>query len=106
MFTMVTIFNSLCTCINGSYYNEKKKENVSPSAMSDPLQPHGLQPTRLLCPWDSPGKNSGMGSHSLLQELNPGLLHCRQILLLSELPENVKCYAWFIGQDLICSTLF
>ena len=26
---------------------------------------HGLQPTRLLFPWDSPGKNTGVGSHSL-----------------------------------------
>ena len=32
-----------------------------------PLQPHGLQPTRLLCPWDSPGKNTGVGCHALLQ---------------------------------------
>ena len=37
-------------------------------------------------PWNSPGKNTGVGSHSLLQGifptqgLNPGLLHCRQIL--------------------------
>ena len=29
------------------------------SVVSDSLQPHGLQPTRLLCPWDSPGKNTG-----------------------------------------------
>ena len=41
---------------------------------------------RFLCPWDSPGKNIGVGSHFLLQgifwtqESNPGLLHCRQIL--------------------------
>ena len=53
--------------------------------MSDSLQPHGLQPTRLLCPWNSPGKNSGVGSHFLLQGIfptqgsNPGLLNCRQI---------------------------
>ena len=30
--------------------------------------PHGLQPTRLLCPWDSPGKNTGVGCHVLLQD--------------------------------------
>ena len=29
--------------------------------MSDCLQPHGLQPTRLLCPWNSLGKNPGLG---------------------------------------------
>ena len=35
---------------------------------------HGLQPTRLLCPWDSPGKNTGMGSHALLGGLpHPGV---------------------------------
>ena len=50
------------------------------------LWPHGLWPTRLLCPWDSPGKNTGGGCHSLLQGIvptqgqNPGLLHYRQIL--------------------------
>ena len=44
------------------------------------LWPHGLQPARLLCPWDFPGKNTGMGWHFLLQgifptqELNPCLL--------------------------------
>ena len=31
------------------------------------LQTHGLWPTRLLCPWDSPGKNTGVGCHFLLQ---------------------------------------
>ena len=41
---------------------------LSRSVMSYSLRPHGLQPTRLLCPWDSPGKNSGVGCHFLLQE--------------------------------------
>ena len=31
------------------------------------LRPHRWQPTRLLCPWDSPGKNTGVGCHFLLQ---------------------------------------
>ena len=35
--------------------------------MSDSVQPHGLYPTRLLCPQDSPGKNTWMGCHFLLQ---------------------------------------
>ena len=41
---------------------------------------------QLLCPWDSPGTNTGVGCHFLLQgifltqELNLGFLHCRQIL--------------------------
>ena len=43
---------------------------------------------RLLCPWDSPGKNTGVGSQALLQGIsltqgsNPRLLHCRRILYL------------------------
>ena len=39
---------------------------VSCSVMSGSLKPHGLQPARPLCPWDSPGRNTGVGSHSLL----------------------------------------
>ena len=35
--------------------------------MSDSLRPHGRQPTRLLRPRDSPGKNTGVGCHFLLQ---------------------------------------
>ena len=35
--------------------------------MSDSVQPHRWQPTRLHCPWDSPGKNTGVGCHFLLQ---------------------------------------
>ena len=35
--------------------------------MSDSWQPHGLQPTRLLCPWDLPGKSPGVGCHCLLR---------------------------------------
>ena len=35
--------------------------------MSDSVQPHRQQPTRLLCPWDSPGKNTAVGCHFLLQ---------------------------------------
>ena len=35
--------------------------------MSDSLWPYGLEPTRLLCPWNSPGKNTGVGCHFLLR---------------------------------------
>ena len=51
------------------------------SVLSDSLRPHGLYSTRLLCPWDFPGKNAGTGFHFLLQRifltqgLNPHLLH-------------------------------
>ena len=36
-------------------------------------RPHGLRPTSLLCPWDFPDKNTGVGSHLLLQEIFPTL---------------------------------
>ena len=35
--------------------------------MSDSVRPHGQEPIRLRCPWDSPGKNTGVGCHFLLQ---------------------------------------
>ena len=37
------------------------------SVVSDPVRPHRWQPTRLPRPWDSPGKNTGVGCHFLLQ---------------------------------------
>ena len=56
---------------------------VSPSVVSDFLQPHGLSGSSVH--GDSPGKNTGVGCHFLLQGIFPtqgsnlGLLHCRQI---------------------------
>ena len=41
------------------------------SVVSDSFQPCELQPTRLLCPWNFPGKNAGRGSHFLLQGIFP-----------------------------------
>ena len=63
-----------------------KSESVSHLVVSHSLQPMDYQPARLLCPWSSPGNSTGVGCHALLpgifltQGLNPGLLHCRQIL--------------------------
>ena len=58
--------------------------------MSASSGPHGLEPARLLCRWDSPGKNIGVGGHALLQGIFPTqglnlhllcLLHWRLALL-------------------------
>ena len=72
------------------------------SVVSHSLRPHGLKLARLLCPWDFPGKNTGVGSSSLLQRifpaqgLNPGLLHCRQILYHWATREALLyCTSWF-----------
>ena len=64
-------WNSVCACSVLCTY----------SIVSHSLQPRGLQPTRLLCPWDSPGRNAGVGCQFLLQGIfptqgsNPCLLH-------------------------------
>ena len=64
-----------------------ESENVSWSVVSDSLQPHGLQPARLLCPWNSPGNNTGVGCHFFSpgnlpdpEKQNLGLPHYKQIL--------------------------
>ena len=56
-------------------------QSLSCSVVSNSLQTQGLLPSRLLCPWDFPGKNTGVGCHFLpqgiflTQGLNPPLLH-------------------------------
>ena len=63
-----------------------ESESIGHSVVSNSLLSHGLKPTRLLCPWNSLGKNTGVSCHSFLKEifpnqrLNLGLLHCRWIL--------------------------
>ena len=65
---------------------KEKSESVSCSVVSDSLRFYGLQPIRLPCPWNSPGKSTGVGCHFLLQRifltqgLNQGCLHCKWIL--------------------------
>ena len=57
---------------------------LSHSVVSDSLRPHRLWPASLLCPWDSPGKNTGVGCYFhlqgifLTQGLNLCLLQCRR----------------------------
>ena len=46
--------------------SESEKWKWSRSVVSDPQRPHGLQPTRLLLPWDFPGRSTGVGCHCLL----------------------------------------
>ena len=75
--------------------------SLRPSVLSNYLRPHGLQPAMLLCPWDSPDKDTGVGFHFLLQgifltqESNPCLL-CWQAdsLLLRLLGPGFKPWCW------------
>ena len=71
---------------------------LSHSVVSDSLRYHGLWPTRLLSAHaDSPGKNTGVDCHALLQGifptwgLNPGLLNCGQILYHLSHQGSSKC---------------
>ena len=47
--------------------HEREKWKWSRSVVSNSSRPRGLQPTRLLCPWDFPGKSTGVGCHCLLR---------------------------------------
>ena len=55
--------------------HENEKWKWSCSVVSDSSRPHGLQPTRLLHPWDFPGKSTGVGCHRLLR--HEKLLQCK-----------------------------
>ena len=48
--------------------HEREKWKWSRSVVSDSSRPHGLWPTRLLCPWDFPGKSTGVGCHCVFHK--------------------------------------
>ena len=85
------------------YYNCKCEVKVLVAQSCLTLWSHGLQPTKILSPWNSPGKNTGVGCYSflqgifLIQGLNSGLLHCRQILY--HLSHQESIFTIFIMKD-------
>ena len=58
--------------------HEIEKWKWSRSVLSNPQQPHGLQPSRLLHPWDFPGKSTGVGCHYQLSKRKNSLKHMQQ----------------------------
>ena len=83
-------------CINiYIMFDESKSESESHSVMSDLLPPHGL-----CSPWNSPGQNTGVDSHILLQgifpiqRLNPGLSHCRWVLYQLSHQRSPRILEW------------
>ena len=82
------VTESLCCTPGTNAASFIRRVSFIASGVSDSLQPHGLWPVRLLCPWDSPGKDTGVACHALLQifpaqGLNPyllGLLHWQVVL--------------------------
>ena len=91
--------------------NNFQQKYVSCLVVFDSLRSHELQPIKLHCPWNSLGKNTGVGSHSLLQEifpnqgLNPGLLHCRQILYPLSHKGRPPTYIIYCCTCLSCNTI-
>ena len=78
------------------------------SVVSDSLLPYGLYPARLLCPWDSRGKNAGVGCHLLLQGIfrTQGLnMHFLHLLLWQTAslplapPQDKDCFPEVKGKD-------
>ena len=107
--TYIHIYVHIYTCIHIYIYIERLYECVCvcvcqvTSVMSDSLWPQGLYPARLLCSWDSPGKNTGEGSQALLQGIFPTqglnlcllrLLHCRWILYHQATGEAISHFTY------------
>ena len=70
---LAVVYMVVCVCVCVCVFSR--------SVVSDSLQPHGRKPSRLLCPWNFPGNNTGASCHFLLQGVfltqgsNPHLLH-------------------------------
>ena len=73
------------------------------------VTPWGI-PQQALCPWDFPGKNTGVDFHSLLQGIfliqvsNPGLLHCRRVLYQVHIYTYIRygLPRWQCGNESAC----
>ena len=65
LFLLFPIPPSIRVFSNESFYFSSVQ--ISCSVVSDSVRPHRRQPTRLPCPWDSLGKNTGVGCYFLLQ---------------------------------------
>ena len=67
----------VCTCVHRERHTDKYNSHTHThicawcyvtSVVFNSLWPYGLWPARLLCPWDSTGKHTGVGCHALLQK--------------------------------------
>ena len=72
--------------------HESEKGKWSCSVVSDSSRPHGLQPTRLLRPWDFPGKSTGVGCHCLLRNTHAIYTNFFIVLALLKLPHSYFFY--------------
>ena len=80
--------------------------------MPNSLGPHELQPTRLLCLWDFPGKDTGVGCHFLFQGIFPtqgsnlGLPHCRQIFYQLSYKGSLKLFQKIAEEGTLSSSFY
>ena len=104
--TQMSMYFCLFVCDRKVPINSFYKEDHS--VMFNSWQTH--EPTRLPCPWNSPGRNTGVGCHFLLQgifltqEWNPGLPHCKQSLYhLSHKGSPIKqVRCWWTPSAFVC----
>ena len=73
--------------------HESEKWKWSRSVMSDSYRPHGLQPTRLLCPWDFPGKSTGVGCHCPLQH---SYQQYANMMMFDAVVRDTYCFLFFV----------
>ena len=66
---------------------EVKSESEAAQSCPTLSRPHGLQPTRLLCPWDFPGKSTGVGCRSQMVQLGEKRENEREEVQLEDLGE-------------------
>ena len=71
--------------------------------VSNSVQPYGLEPARLLCPWDSPGKNTGVGCHFLLHGIFPTQGWKLHLLHLLCIYIYIYIYIWLEQEKVIVS---
>ena len=88
--------------------HESEKWKGSRSVVSDSQRPHGLQPTRLLRPWDFPGKSTGVGCHCLLWSLVFQVIYFFMkyiLILIFYAIISLENQLWFCNMrlDLFCS---
>ena len=83
-----------------SFSKDRQSASQNPnrgrSVVSDSVRPHRRQPTRLLCPWDFPGKSTGVGCHCLLQRQTECISKTkRRNALLAHAP-NSLCFNYML----------
>ena len=74
------------------------------SVVSDSVHPFGLQPARLLCPWDSPGKNTGVGCHAHVSCIGRHVLYHWEANKRFKIKNKVNCFIKLIVKYVLLIT--